>query len=98
MKQNHYLITGTQYQISVKTLTGKSFTLEVESSDDIKTIKAKILEKEGIPPADQLLMFAGKELEDEHTISDYKIQSLHLEFKLWKGNQLKLGVLERFLN
>ena len=67
-------------------LTGEIFTLEVKSSDTIENVKVKIQEKEGIPSADQLLISAGKELKDVHTVSHYKMQSFHLKFKYWKGN------------
>ncbi|KAF1755440.1 hypothetical protein GCK72_022009 [Caenorhabditis remanei] len=74
--------------VKVKTLTGKEIELDIEGNDRVERIKEKVEEKEGIPPPQQRLIFAGKQMNDDKTAADYKVVGgsvLHLVLALRGG-------------
>uniref|UniRef100_A0A915AM32 Ubiquitin-like protein NEDD8 n=1 Tax=Parascaris univalens TaxID=6257 RepID=A0A915AM32_PARUN len=85
--------------IKVKTLTGKEIELDIEPNDKVERIKEKVEEKEGIPPPQQRLIFAGKQMNDEKTAQDYKVVGgsvLHLVLALRGGARVTLSGLPIF--
>jgi hypothetical protein len=75
-------------QVFIKTLSGKTTTLDLDRADTIASVKNRIQEKEGIAPGEQRLIFGGKQLEDDRTLSDYNINAestVHMVLRLRGG-------------
>mmetsp|Transcript_15050 Transcript_15050/g.34897 ORF Transcript_15050/g.34897 Transcript_15050/m.34897 type:complete len:343 (-) Transcript_15050:1466-2494(-) len=86
-------------QLFVKTLTGKTVSIEVEEGESIEDVKAKIAEKEGIPPEQQRLIFGGQQLQDSKTLDDYDVgddSTLHLVLRL-RGGKIKKNTIDQIL-
>ncbi|KAL7543922.1 hypothetical protein ACHAXR_013301 [Thalassiosira sp. AJA248-18] len=87
-------------QLFVKTLTGKTVSIEIEEGESIEDVKAKIAEKEGIPPEQQRIIFGGQQLQDGKTVDDYNIgddATLHLVLRLRGGGRGVFPVDESFV-
>lgn len=82
-------LEGEGNSLCIKTLTGKTCSIEFSQTDTVESVKEKIRQKEGIPVDQQRLVFNGKQLEDGHTLNEYNVkpgETVHLVLKLKGGN------------
>lgn len=84
---------NTEVQIFVKNLKGGSIPIMVSPSEAVESVFAKVQERTGIPPSEQRLLFAGKQLQPGRIVADYDIQkesTLHLVLRLRGGQTIRL--------
>uniref|UniRef100_A0AAZ3RF94 Ubiquitin-like protein NEDD8 n=1 Tax=Oncorhynchus tshawytscha TaxID=74940 RepID=A0AAZ3RF94_ONCTS len=84
----HHRRANVSWIVILDTLTGKEIEIDIEPTDKVERIKERVEEKEGIPPQQQRLIYSGKQMNDEKTAADYKIQGgsvLHLVLALRGG-------------